>query len=62
MDELKFDIPSPADDDLVLDYEDMIVTIMEKTGLDKSVVSSVLDAESDYMEQIGILMTSSSEW
>ena len=62
MEELKFDIQSPADDDLVLDYEDMIVTIMEKTGLDKNVVSSVLDAESDYMEQVGILMTSDSEW
>lgn len=41
----------------VLEYKDCVNYIVEKTKLDKDVVESVLNAETDFMIKLGIIVT-----
>ena len=41
----------------VLDFEDCLNYIAEKIKLDKEVIESVLNAETEFMEKVGIIVT-----
>ena len=41
----------------VLDFEDCLNCIAEKIKLDKEVIESVLNAETEFMEKVGIIVT-----
>lgn len=41
----------------VLDFKDCLNYIVDKTKLDKEIIESVLNAETEFMEKIGIIVT-----
>lgn len=41
----------------VMEYEDCVKYIVEKTKLDKDIVESVLNVETDFMIELGITAT-----
>ena len=41
----------------VLDFEDCINYIVDKTKLDREIIESVLNAETEFMEKVGIIVT-----
>ena len=43
------------DTDLVMDFEKTVQYIMNKTGLSEEIIQSVLDTETQYMIDIGIV-------
>lgn len=46
------------DTDLVMDFEKTVQYIMNKTGLSEEIIQSVLDTETQYMIEIGIVKIS----
>lgn len=45
----------------VLEFEDCINYIADKTKLDKEIIESVLNAETEFMEKVGIVVTDNAE-
>ena len=45
----------------VLEFEDCINYITDKTKLDKEIIESVLNAETEFMEKVGIVVTDNAE-
>lgn len=45
----------------VLEFEDCINYITDKTKLDKEIIESVLNAETEFIEKIGIIVTDDAE-
>lgn len=43
------------DTDLVMDFEKTVQYIMNKTGLSEEIIQSVLDTETQYMIELGII-------
>ncbi len=41
----------------VLDFEDCLNYIVNKTKLEKEVIASVLNAETEFMEKVGVIVT-----
>lgn len=46
------------DTNLVMDFEKAVQYIMDKTGLSEEIIQSVLDTETQYMIEIGIVKIS----
>lgn len=46
------------DTNLVMDFEKAVQYIMDKTGLSEDIIQSVLDTETQYMIEIGIVKIS----
>jgi len=56
MEELKMDNEFfEENQEPIYDYEDCANMIQEKTGLSREVIADVLNAEIDYMKNIGII-------
>ena len=45
----------------VLEFEDCINYIVDKTKLDKEIIESVLNVETEFMEKVGIVVTDNAE-
>ncbi len=45
----------------VLEFEDCINYIADKTKLDKEIIESVLNVETEFMEKVGIIATDNAE-
>ena len=45
----------------VLEFEDRINYIADKTKLDKEIIESVLNAETEFMEKVGIIAADNAE-
>lgn len=43
------------DTNIVMDFEKTVQYIMDKTGLSEEIIQSVLDAETQYMIELGII-------
>lgn len=46
------------DTNLVMDFEKTVQYIMDKTGLSEEIIQSVLDTETQYMIELGIIIVS----
>lgn len=48
-------------DCLVLDFDDCVNYIIDITKLDKEIIESVLNAETEFMKKVGIIVTDDVE-
>lgn len=46
------------DTNIVMDFEKTVQYIMDKTGLSEEIIQSVLDTETQYMFELGIIKVS----